>query len=152
MSKATPKKATAKKSPITFNVTKILLLNHFLNQENEFKNENRKNLKFAFESSVNIIADESVIQVITDYTLVYQNTDLFRMQVENDFKIDNFNDAVTDGKIANQQFFIFIIGISITHSRGIQSTLIKGTALDHLYIPPISKETILSKLTYAIPN
>lgn len=151
--KRTIKKETSKDSQgVQFTISKIELINHELKRElPEITVAFIKDLRYFLEADINLLLENSIVQVVVNYRFYTTDLTLLEMIVENDFKVIDLPNLITDGKINNLEFALFLVGTSITHSRGIQSMLIKDTTIAHLYIPPMTRERILDKISDKSP-
>ncbi len=138
--------AQAKSSDIYYSLSRINLRKNFIEPSSSPIYNNLLNLNFGIEVDVNLITDTSVIQIIVKYRFSSDRSALLDMEVENDYKVQNFVSIVKQGKVTNQEFLIFLVELSIGHARGIQATIIKDTPIESYYIPYIEESKILEKI------
>src|SRR4051812_35356514 len=121
---------------LKYSIVQINLSKKNLDTSGHLEYESLKK-EFLFEADVNLLHDKSIIQILATYKFFADTKLVLDMEVENDFRIENFSDAVQDKKVADQEFLIFLIELSIGHLRGVQATVIKGTPISKYYIPYI---------------
>jgi len=138
-----------KKSPITYFISRIELIHHNLDCPPELNYANAK-YGYKFSADINIIKDESIVQVIINYEFSLDSHVLLYMEVSNDYKVNNLLDILVDDKISNANFTYYLIILSLNHARGIQSTIIKDSPISTLYMPHIGKDKVFSKTTQQV--
>lgn len=144
--RAKSKKASPTKVKISYNVVRINTIKGDVHCPQGLEYADLSKYSYMFMSDVNLISDKSIIQIITNYQFFLEEKKLLDIQVENDFKVGNYKDVVTNGTVNNNEFLIFLIDISINHTRGIQSALIKDSPIANLYIPMLTKEKIQDRI------
>ncbi|HWB26664.1 MAG TPA: hypothetical protein VG738_14365 [Chitinophagaceae bacterium] len=130
---------------ITFSIARIDLTNSVKKIPSTLNSQEFKDFRFEVETDFKLFPTTQIIQIIISYDFYLLGDLLLSMQVENDFKISNFADVVINNDIPDKEFLIFLVGISLNHSRGIQSVITKDTPISNFYIPPISRDKILNK-------
>jgi len=137
--------------PITYFISRIELIQHHLDCPiglDYSMGENK--YKYKFSADINILKSELTIQVVINYEFSLDGHILLYMQVANDFTINNLLKILVDDKINDNNFNFYLITISINHARGIQATIIKDSPISTLYMPDISKEKVLNKITQQV--
>lgn len=142
------KRNTEKKrvDPVKFRISKISLVKQFVDHPTHLNYDETGNYGYLFEVDINLLEDKSIVQVIISYKFYFKEHELLNMKVENDFNIENFNKVVINEEIVDKIFLVFLVNISINHTRGIQSIITKETPYRNYYIPPLTRDRILAKI------
>lgn len=146
MIKDVKKPISPKRKSVLFSIERIDLVNKIIDIPHNFGKED--DFKYSFETSINLISDKSIIQFILNYKFYETERLILAMEIENDFKVDNYQDVVKNNQIVNEDVLLFLIRIVIDHARGVQSVITKNTPIEFMYIPPLDKHIILENLSY----
>lgn len=98
-----------------------------------------KKLQYKLEVNIFPQSSKKIVQIIVDYSFNSDEHTLFKFKTENIFKIEDVSDIYSNETL-NKKLAAYLVEISIYHSRGIQSILLKDTPIKYLYLPFISKE------------
>jgi hypothetical protein len=150
MSKATSvrKNKTSRKrnKPVEFFVSKIVLIDHSIDIPHGFDVTDFKSFRYRFGSEITFDLESKHIQILIRYEFFSKEHSVFRMEVLNEYKINNYDDAVFDNKFVNKNYGLYIVELSINHARGIQAQLTKDEVISSLLIPFVPETTILDRL------
>ncbi len=131
---------------ILYSIKKIDLLHQSLDIPIDFNPSDTSGLKFRFDVQIEGSEETSTVSIIVIYEFYNNEDTLLALRVENVFGINNIGTVIENGRIKLADFSIFLIQLSIDHLRGIQSYIIKGTALANFYVPVFSNEEITNKV------
>ena len=131
---------------IFYSIKKIDLLHQSLDIPMDFNPADTSSLKFKFDVQMEAAEAASTVSIIVMYEFYNKEDNLLALRVENVFGINNVSTVMESGRVKLTDFSIFLIQLSIDHLRGIQSYIIKGTALANFYVPVFSNEEITNKV------
>ena len=144
------KKSKISKNQIEFRVNKIELLSSFIGQNDKLNIPDPKQLKFKLIADLEVLS--SAILITINYEFLYQENILLEFKSNTEFGIkEGLNHAIENNQIKNEKFIKHLIFVSLCHARGLQSTLINNTQLEHFYIPLIPPDKIQVRLKTANP-
>jgi hypothetical protein len=126
----------SKKLAVRYILEEIMLLDKEINTDTssiDFSDLEKFNYHLSAETSLN--GPDKILSISIFYTFFSESTMLFRFNVVNKFKIFENSEKELTLIHSNERFMKHLISISIDHSRGIQSILIKETPFKSLYIP-----------------
>jgi len=129
-----------------FFVTRIELTKNHQNIPHDFKHIPSNTYNFLFEADLNIIRDQSIIQVVINYQFYFNDHTLLDLQSENDFRVTKIDEILIEGKLKSDNFTFFFVDLATTHMRGMQALVQKDTAISRLFMPFIDKTRMLARL------
>ena len=137
-SKENPKK----KASFNMSINRIELLNSFFDPS-IITNNTDSNLTYELSVDINLDSENSFIIIIVGYVFLSNSKNVFSISVLNEFGIYGVANIKTEFK--SEKAFVHLVGLSINHTRGVQSTLIQDTTIKNKYIPPITADRILQQ-------
>ena len=139
-------RAQSQNTDVLFSIDSITMNKEFITFPPGVNFDDTKSMFYTFEVDVQVKHDLSIIKIIVSYEFLSNKTSILDLQIENDFKVLNLSKVITKGEINNQEFLVFLIGATLGHLRGVQSTLIKDTPISKYFIPFINEKQILSNI------
>lgn len=128
------KSSKSKGKSINYSLENITLVDHFIEDSHEVDKDSEKfTYKLGGETSGD--TDTGMISIRVSYTFFYLELKLFFIEVLSEFKVTQHTKKIMEDAFNDEKFMRYLFFLSIHHTRGIQSTLIKGKKIDQLYIP-----------------
>lgn len=138
MSKKTiPNRTSGKetKEPIRFAILRIELKKPSINESYISKESDNIQFTLGLDLTANKTESTLTITVRSQFELD-DHTRILSFNVENEYRIPNIQNYIIDKKFTEKGFLEFIADLSLSHARGLQSTLINNHAqLNGLYVP-----------------
>ena len=131
---------------IIFSVNDISLEESYVNKDIETDVTLQDKLRFKFSGETILEAATSMLKIIIYYKFLKEEVLLLDMKVVNSFKLRNLNESQMNKAHQDKKFIKSLVMLSVNHTRGIQSTLIKGTRFDKLYMPLLPDFQLDAKL------
>jgi len=131
------------KKYINYSLEAIDLISNSINVPQNFDASDEHGLTFGLELKSTIKIDEELLIIEINYEFLKDAITVFNIVVQNIFKIDRIKNYVKNEQIEQKEFYEFLVELSINHTRGVQSQLLKNTPLARFYIPFIDVLDIL---------
>jgi hypothetical protein len=129
----------------SFIVRNIHIKEQFINIPDGFNLSTNPILSFMLDVGVGGIIASSQLQILITYEFRHEEHLLLKLVVENDYQVKNIQSFFDEnGAAIKSDLTDHLVEISIHHTRGVQSTIIKNTALEKLYIPITDKQLSIS--------
>ena len=94
--------------------------------------------QYSLEIRVGFSAEKSMVGIWVDYKFFDDKTTFIKLVVKNEFKISNISEVLRNDEIINETFVNHLALISVSHARGVQSSLMKEKSKRKFFIPAIS--------------
>jgi hypothetical protein len=143
-------KKSKQRQLVNYSVSKISLLHSDLNFPDHFQISPTDNLNYNFEVNFSIDKSNSILKIVINYEFLVNEIKVLDLKVQNNYNVRQLGLIFSGAEF--DPFIIFLIELSVDHTRGIQSTLIKGTPIDNFYIPVIQRDKIRAKLSGTIQS
>jgi hypothetical protein len=145
MPKSRKNRAAKEPNQVRFAISDISLVREELKPPSEQVPVNSNRYSYSLKADTNILAEKSIVQIIINYRFKLDGDIIFEIEVLNNFRFDNFKEIIIDGKVKDENLSDFLVDLSTTHTRGMQAMIIKGSSIDHLYLPPIDPKKVRKK-------
>lgn len=147
MAKGANKKNDSKKPTIRFKVLNVSIEKGELFNLTNVDFKNHGGFKYQLDADVNLNSEKSLISVLVKYSFYKDQQLLLDLIVRNDFQIDDNKLFLPSENIhMYDNFFAFILDISISHTRGMQASIINNTPLSGFYMPIILRDRLKENL------
>ena len=147
--KKSTKKASIKQEPIRFTIKSISVLDFKNNIPNSIEDINLISFNYKLTANVSVNIQESLLDIVIVYTFFDDTTQYEELSILTRILIVNLQKHLSpENKISDIGFLRYMVDMSITHSRGVHALLVKDTKFDNLLMPPISHNSIDSKIVW----
>lgn len=144
MAKSTIKIAGRKKQPISFSISTIDLIKGQISCPHDL-DYTKDEYTYEYNISINIVKDQSIIQVVVEYIFNLGEHLLLDLNVSTDFGLVNIDEVIINDQIRDPNFAYFLITMTVNHARGIQSTIIKNSPIHDKYMPSVDREIVIKQ-------
>ena len=133
-----------KSRPIAYSIERIELIEKKINTEYKPKNEDDITFKLAVDLTAN--NQKSLLLVKIGCSFSFDgDVEIFSMIVDNEYYISNLKSYIVNKKFSEKGFIEYIADLSLSHVRGIQSTIINGTSLERLFVPVLQLDNVANE-------
>lgn len=123
-----------------FSIKDIDVISHSIDADKSFSFADRKNVQYSLSFSYEINLPESTLKIKTLTSFRWFKNEnspisLYSIEVQSTFFIKELHTYLDEKKGVTNSVLKPLLNMSFSHTRGIQSIHIKGTPIDHVYIP-----------------
>lgn len=122
-------------NPIPFRLSEITLIESVLNISDDFEIVLDNKLRYNLNILVQYNIKESSIEIFVTYEFLNGELQLNKLIVLNKYLIVGLNSFIINDNFTDKGFISYLSNLSVVHTRGVHSVLIKDTKLKGFYLP-----------------